>query len=141
MVFTSSIIKLPVLKRKIYLKEVAIIELRRKLELAQKQKDEIQLTVEKFENSSKNLKKLLDCQIVDKCKTGLWYNVVPPPYTGNFMPPKHNLSFSSLEEFVNEPIVSELIVKKLVVETSETKATKGKSNAVRKSNGALIIED
>ncbi|GJV22183.1 ribonuclease H-like domain-containing protein [Tanacetum coccineum] len=32
------------LKREIYLKEVAIIELRRKLELAQKQKDEIQLT-------------------------------------------------------------------------------------------------
>ncbi|GJW40441.1 ribonuclease H-like domain-containing protein [Tanacetum coccineum] len=32
------------LKREIYLKEVAIIELRRKLELAQKQKDKIQLT-------------------------------------------------------------------------------------------------
>ncbi|GKD98262.1 ribonuclease H-like domain-containing protein [Tanacetum coccineum] len=49
-----------VLKRKIYLKEVAITELRRKLELALKQKDEIQLTVENFENSSKNLNKLLD---------------------------------------------------------------------------------
>ncbi|GJT68640.1 ribonuclease H-like domain-containing protein [Tanacetum coccineum] len=48
-----------VLKREIYLREVAITELRRKLELAQKQKDEIQLTVEKFENSSKNLNKLL----------------------------------------------------------------------------------
>ncbi|GJS99170.1 ribonuclease H-like domain-containing protein [Tanacetum coccineum] len=36
------------LKRKIYLKEVAIIELRRKLELAQKEKYEIQLTVEIF---------------------------------------------------------------------------------------------
>ncbi|GKB69645.1 hypothetical protein Tco_0931057, partial [Tanacetum coccineum] len=34
-----------VLKREIYLREVAITELRRKLELAQKQKDEIQLTV------------------------------------------------------------------------------------------------
>ncbi|GKD95692.1 hypothetical protein Tco_1379589 [Tanacetum coccineum] len=70
-----------VLKRKIHLREVAITELRRKLELAQKQKDEIQLTVENFENSSKNLSKLIDCQIVDKCKTGLGYNVVPPPYT------------------------------------------------------------
>ncbi|GJW25735.1 hypothetical protein Tco_0039546 [Tanacetum coccineum] len=77
-----------VLKCEIYLKEVAITELRRKLELAQKQKYEIQLTVEKFENSSKNLSKLIDCQIVDKCKTGLRYNVVPPHYTGNFMPPK-----------------------------------------------------
>ncbi|GJR47173.1 ribonuclease H-like domain-containing protein [Tanacetum coccineum] len=60
-----------VLKREIYLKEVAITELRRKLELAQKQKDEIQLTVENFKNSSKNLNKLLDCQIVGKCKTDL----------------------------------------------------------------------
>ncbi|GKA53974.1 ribonuclease H-like domain-containing protein [Tanacetum coccineum] len=34
------------------------------------------------------------------------YNVVPPPYTGNFMPPKPDLSFSGLEEFVNEPITS-----------------------------------
>ncbi|GJV09189.1 hypothetical protein Tco_1346845 [Tanacetum coccineum] len=58
-----------VLKREIYLREVAITELRRKLELAQKQKDEIHLTVENFVNSSINLSKLIDCQIVDKCKT------------------------------------------------------------------------
>ncbi|GKB08279.1 putative ribonuclease H-like domain-containing protein [Tanacetum coccineum] len=94
-----------VLKREIHLREVAIIELRRKLELAQKQKDEIQLTVENFENSSENLSKLIDCQIVDKCKTGLRYNAIPPPYTGNFMPLKPNMSFSGLEEFTSEPIV------------------------------------
>ncbi|GKC01000.1 hypothetical protein Tco_0987136 [Tanacetum coccineum] len=129
------------LKREIYLKEVAITELRRKLELAQKQKDEIQLTVEKLENSSKSLSKLIDCQIVDKCKTGLGYNAVPPPYTGNFMPPKPDLSFSGLEEFVNEPIVSEPTVKKPVVETSEAKASADKPKAVKKNNGAPIIED
>ncbi|GKC43224.1 hypothetical protein Tco_1060946, partial [Tanacetum coccineum] len=49
-----------VLKHEIHLREVAITELRRKLELAQNQKDEIQLTVENFENSSKNLSKLID---------------------------------------------------------------------------------
>ncbi|GKE33361.1 ribonuclease H-like domain-containing protein, partial [Tanacetum coccineum] len=48
-----------------------------------------------------------DIKIVDKWKTCLGYNVVPPPYTGNFMPLKLDLSFSGLEEFVNEPIVSE----------------------------------
>ncbi|GKA85471.1 hypothetical protein Tco_0807125 [Tanacetum coccineum] len=48
------------LKREIYLKEIAITGLRRKLELAQKQKDEIQLTVEKLENSSKILSILID---------------------------------------------------------------------------------
>ncbi|GJW37873.1 hypothetical protein Tco_0060793 [Tanacetum coccineum] len=129
------------LKREIYLKEVAITELRRKLELAQKQKDEIQLTVEKLENSSKSLSKLMDCQIVDKCKTGLGYNVVPPPYTGKFMPPKTNLSFYGLEDFVNELIVSGPTVKKPKVETSEAKASVDKPKVVRKNNGAPIIED
>ncbi|GKC25305.1 ribonuclease H-like domain-containing protein [Tanacetum coccineum] len=79
--------------------------------------------------------------ILDKCKTGLGYNVVPPPYTGNFMPPKHNLSFSGLKEFVNEPIVSEPTVKKPVVETSEAKASADKPKAVKKNNGAPIIKD
>ncbi|GJU40500.1 hypothetical protein Tco_1193457 [Tanacetum coccineum] len=113
----------------------------RKLELAQKQKDEIQLTVENFENSSKSLSKLIDCQIVDKCKTGLGYNDVPPPYTGNFMPLKPDLSFSGLEEFVNEPIVSEPTVKKPLVETSEAKASVDKTKAVRKNLGPPLIED
>ncbi|GJW48081.1 putative ribonuclease H-like domain-containing protein [Tanacetum coccineum] len=125
-----------VLKREIHLREVAITELRRKLELAQKQKDEIHLTVENFENSSKNLSKLIDCQIVDKCKTGLGYNSDPPPYTGNFMPPKPDLSFSVLEEFTSEPIVI-----KPVAENSEAKASEEKPKAVRKNNGALIIKD
>ncbi|GJT90155.1 ribonuclease H-like domain-containing protein [Tanacetum coccineum] len=124
-----------------YKTEVAITELRRKLELAQKQKDEIQLIVEKYENSSKSLSKLIDCQIVDKCKTGLGYNVVPPPYTRNFMPPKPGLAFSGLEEFVNESIVSEPTIKKPVVKTSEAKASADKPKAVRKNSGALIIKD
>nr|GEW91205.1 hypothetical protein [Tanacetum cinerariifolium] len=127
-----------VLKREIHFREIAIIELMRKLELAQKQKDEIQLTVENFENSSKSLSKLLDCQIVDKCKTGLRYNDVPPPYTGNFMPPKPYLS--GLEEF-DEPKVSEPAIKKSVIETSEAKDSADKSKIVRKSNGATLIKD
>ncbi|GJW34244.1 hypothetical protein Tco_0054276 [Tanacetum coccineum] len=130
-----------VLKPKIHLREVAITELRRKLELAQKPKDEIQLTVENFENLSKNLRKLIDCQIVDNCKTGLGYNAVPPPYTGNFMPPKPDFSFFGLEEFVNEPIISEPTVIKLVAENSEAKASEAKPKAVRKHYGAPIIKD
>ncbi|GJY43838.1 ribonuclease H-like domain-containing protein [Tanacetum coccineum] len=70
--------------------------------------------------------------------TSTRYNVVPPPYTRNFMPPKPDLSFFGLEEFVNEPIVSEPIVKKHVVETSEAKANADKPKAVRKNNGAPI---
>ncbi|GJU78132.1 hypothetical protein Tco_1275202 [Tanacetum coccineum] len=61
-----------------------------------------------------------DIKIVDKCKTGLGYNVVPPPYIGNFMPPKHDLSFSELEEFtrlvsiIEDDSVQTKIEKKIV---------------------------
>ncbi|GKE20653.1 hypothetical protein Tco_1432165, partial [Tanacetum coccineum] len=73
---------------------------------------------------------------IESCKTGLGYNVVPPPYTGNFMRPKPDLSFSGLEEFTSEPIVI-----KPIVEKSEAKASEAKPKAVRKNNGAPIIED
>ncbi|GKF15244.1 hypothetical protein Tco_0056706 [Tanacetum coccineum] len=57
------------------------------------------------------------------------------------MPPKPNLSFSGLKEFVNEPIVSKPTIKKPVVETSEAKACVDKPKAVRKNNGAPIIAE
>nr|GEV23816.1 hypothetical protein [Tanacetum cinerariifolium] len=78
-------------------------------------------------------------EIIDKCKTGLGYNVVPPPYTGNFFPPKPDLS--GLEEFINEPIVTEPTVKKPEVETSETKVSTNKPKVVRKNFGPSVIED
>ncbi|GKF48388.1 hypothetical protein Tco_0141639, partial [Tanacetum coccineum] len=53
------------------------------------------------------------------------------PYTGNFMPPKPDMSFSGLEEFTSE----------LIAENSEAKASEAKPKAVRKNNGAPIIED
>ncbi|GJT31594.1 hypothetical protein Tco_0162166 [Tanacetum coccineum] len=54
-----------------------------------------------------------------ECKTGLGYNDVPPPYTGNFMPPKPDLVYPSLDDFVemNES-VSKSIVEKPTVETN-----------------------
>ncbi|GKC65915.1 hypothetical protein Tco_1098513 [Tanacetum coccineum] len=106
------------------------------LEKAQHEKDGIQFNVDKFKNASKSLNKLIESQIVDNCKKGLGYNAVPPPYTGNFMPPTPYLSFIDLEEFTSEPVVI-----KLVVENSEAKASEAKPKAVRKNNGALIIKD
>ncbi|GJT94894.1 ribonuclease H-like domain-containing protein [Tanacetum coccineum] len=119
------------LKREIYLKDLDITKFKRKLELAIKEKDEVQLVVQKFENSSKNLSKLLDRQIMDKCKTRLGYNVVPPPYTGNFMTPKSNLVYPSLDDFVD---VNESVVEKPTVKNNEPETS-------RKENRAPIIED
>ncbi|GJU30865.1 ribonuclease H-like domain-containing protein [Tanacetum coccineum] len=65
-----------------------------------------------------------------------WYNAVPPPYTGNFLPLKPDLSFSGLGEFISEPIVI-----KPIVEKNEAKASEAKPKVVRKNNSAPIIED
>nr|GEZ62284.1 hypothetical protein [Tanacetum cinerariifolium] len=55
------------------------------------------------------------------------------------MPPK--LDLSGLEEFVNQPIVSEPTVKKPVVETSEAKDSANKPKIVKKNFGSPLIED
>ncbi|GKA53644.1 hypothetical protein Tco_0746959 [Tanacetum coccineum] len=120
------------LKWDIQVGEITIRELRKKLEKLQKEKDSIQFNVDKFENASKSLNKLIECQIVDNCKKGLGYenyNAVPPPYTGNFMPLTPDLSFTGLDEFVNEPVVE------------NRKSDEEVSKVVRKSNDSLIIED
>ncbi|GJY84791.1 retrovirus-related pol polyprotein from transposon TNT 1-94 [Tanacetum coccineum] len=60
-----------------------------------------------FSSSSPD-SELIKCPIVDNCKKGLGYenyNAVPPPYTGNCMPPTPDLSFTGLDEFVNEHVV------------------------------------
>ncbi|GKB06458.1 ribonuclease H-like domain-containing protein [Tanacetum coccineum] len=101
------------LKWDIQVGEITIRELRKKLEIVQKEKDDIQFNVEKFENASKSLNKIIESQIVDNCKKGLGYNAVPPPLTGNFMPPKPDLSFTGLKKFTNEPIVIKPVVEKV----------------------------
>ncbi|GKF01419.1 putative ribonuclease H-like domain-containing protein [Tanacetum coccineum] len=115
-------------------REITIRELRKKLEIVQKEKDDIQLNVEKFKHASKSLSKLIECQIVDNCKKGLGYenyNSVPPPYIGNFMPPTPDLSFTGLDEFVNEP----------VVENYNAMSSKEEPKVVRKNDDAPIIEE
>ncbi|GJV88867.1 hypothetical protein Tco_1532805 [Tanacetum coccineum] len=72
---------------------------------------------------------------MDKCKTGLGYNAVPPPYTRNFMPPKLDLVYPSLDDFVDvNESASESVVEKPTVETNEPKTA-------RKEDGAPINED
>ncbi|GKB21885.1 hypothetical protein Tco_0855808 [Tanacetum coccineum] len=59
----------------------------------------------------------------------LGYKIVPPAYTGNFMPPTPDLSFTSLEEFVNKPVVE------------NRKSDEEVSEIVRKNDDAPIIEE
>nr|GEX85321.1 hypothetical protein [Tanacetum cinerariifolium] len=67
---------------------------------------------------------------ISNSEKGLGYNVVLPPHTGLFMPPKPDLSYIGLEEFTSEP----------EVETLNAKTSKDVPKVVKKDNGAPIIE-
>ncbi|GKD22743.1 hypothetical protein Tco_1224446 [Tanacetum coccineum] len=134
-----------ILKLDIKLRDNALTELRKKFEKAKKERDDLKRTLEKIENSSKNLSKLLEIQVSDKFKTGVGYDsqvfdihvkdkhktgegyhAVPPPYTGNFMPPKPNLVLADEEEYV----FSESITSVPAVATSEVKTIESKPKSV-----------
>nr|GFA07964.1 hypothetical protein [Tanacetum cinerariifolium] len=70
-------------------------------------------------------------KIIDNFKKGLGYesyNVVLPPYTRNFMPPKPDLSYTSLDEFAVKPVV-------------DNKSSEKETKVVRKNIDALIIKE
>nr|GEZ16322.1 hypothetical protein [Tanacetum cinerariifolium] len=129
------------------MKEIAIRELKKKLEIAQKEKDGIQLNVDKFENAYKSLNKLIDYQIVDNCKKGLGYenyNAVPPPCLGNFMPLTPDLSFNGLDEFVNKPVIKNCKAKSSEEETkfwstAMAKTINGEAQLHARVDGKKII--
>ncbi|GJX91811.1 ribonuclease H-like domain-containing protein [Tanacetum coccineum] len=113
------------------------------LEEALKEKDDLKFKLEIFEESSKNLTKLINSQIstkdkvglgydsqinesevvhsvfnsresdvddslvYDRFKTGEWFHAVPSPYTRNYMPSRHDLSFAGLDDSVYKTKVSE----------------------------------
>nr|GEX68113.1 hypothetical protein [Tanacetum cinerariifolium] len=75
-------------------------------------------------------------------KVGEGYHAVPPPYYGNFMPPRPNLSIAGLDDFVFKSTISETITSVHKTETSTSKTSKEsmeKLKTIRPS--ALIIKD
>ncbi|GJY88041.1 ribonuclease H-like domain-containing protein [Tanacetum coccineum] len=146
-----------ILKLDVMFRDNALTKLRKKFEKAEKERDDLKLTLEKFKNSSKNLSKLLEIQVSDKFKTGVGYDsqvvdsqvfdsqvndkyktgegyhAVPPPYTGNFMPPKPNLVLADEEEYV----FSESITSVPAVATSKVKTSESKPKSVSEP----LIED
>nr|GEW65948.1 retrovirus-related Pol polyprotein from transposon TNT 1-94 [Tanacetum cinerariifolium] len=128
-----------IFKLDIMFRDNTLTELRKKFEKAKKERDDLNLTLEKFEKSSKNLSKLLDSQVCDKFKTstgfdsqvfdsqvndkyktGKEYHAVPPPYTRNFMPPKPDLILADVDEYV----ISESVTSVPTIATNEDKSSK-----------------
>ncbi|GKA10376.1 hypothetical protein Tco_0689809 [Tanacetum coccineum] len=94
--------KLAVLKSDISYKDSEISVLKSELEKLKQEKESNQLKIEKFDNASKSLDKLIGSQIPDKNRKGLGfvsYNAIPPPPTGLFAPLNLDLFYYGLEEF------------------------------------------
>nr|GEX21829.1 retrovirus-related Pol polyprotein from transposon TNT 1-94 [Tanacetum cinerariifolium] len=143
--------KVEILNLEVRLRDNAIVEYKKKLKKAEKERDELKQSLEKFQNLSKSLNNMLESQVSDKVKAGLGYkaaspveesfvktskilenqenvksrsdkgyHVVPPPYTGNYIPPKPDLMF------IDEQVESESVdvisnVSSGVVRTVESK--------------------
>nr|GEZ16169.1 hypothetical protein [Tanacetum cinerariifolium] len=141
-----------ILKHDIMFRDNALTDLRKKFEKAKKERDDLKLYLENFENSSKNLSKLLDSQICDKFKTGVGfdsqvfdnqvndkykigegYHAVPSPYTRNFMPSKPDLILADMDEYV----VSESLTSVPAIATNEANTSKSEPKSVSEP----LIED
>ncbi|GKC15913.1 hypothetical protein Tco_1012695 [Tanacetum coccineum] len=89
-----------VLKREVACKDYEINVLKSEFEKVKQEKEGIEFKIEKFDNASKSLDKLLGSQITDKSKKGLGYNVIPLPHPLIYNRPKKlDLSYSGLDEF------------------------------------------
>nr|GFA43675.1 reverse transcriptase domain-containing protein [Tanacetum cinerariifolium] len=88
------------------LKDTALTTLRQKLDTIEKERDDLNMKLEKFQTSSKRLTDLLASQTSEKA--GLWfvssggYHAVPPLVIGTFMPPKPDLVFHTPHSNENE---------------------------------------
>nr|GEV47021.1 hypothetical protein [Tanacetum cinerariifolium] len=122
------------LKLDIMLRDNALVELRKKFEKAEKERDELMLTLENFQTFLKNLNVSVPTSPVhDRYKSREGYHAVPPSYTRTFMPLKPDLVFHDAST------VSETVLTILNVEPSPTKPNKELSQSNRPS--ASIIED
>ncbi|GKA02880.1 ribonuclease H-like domain-containing protein, partial [Tanacetum coccineum] len=154
-----------VLNLEVKLRDNALVENKKKLEKVEKVRDELKLTLEKFQNSSKSLNNLLESQVIDKFKNGLGYNAaspavesfvnsskmlenqeknksksdkgyhaVPPPYTGNFIPFKPDLTF------MDEIVKSENMDITTIVTPSNVKIVESNHESADVKNNGDAVE-
>ncbi|GJT93410.1 hypothetical protein Tco_1082255 [Tanacetum coccineum] len=130
------------LKYDVKVRDNSITELKNQLANALREKDDLKLKLEKFETSSMKLTKLINKvfesasdssvneieeennQVNDRFKKVEGYHAVPPPYTGNYMPSRPDLSFAGLDDSVYKTNVSETISSVPRIESTASKSSK-----------------
>nr|GEW50201.1 hypothetical protein [Tanacetum cinerariifolium] len=86
--------------------------------------DDVIDVFESASDSSVNESEEYNNQANDRYKAGEGYHAVPPSYTGNFMPPKPNMSFAGLVDSVFKSPISEPITSVHETKTSTSKTSK-----------------
>nr|GEU70774.1 hypothetical protein [Tanacetum cinerariifolium] len=94
--------RIRVLERDVDIRDNKIEYLKNELEQVKKEKESSDKKLTGFENASKDLDNLLGSQKSDKNKEGLRYSVVPPPPAQIYSPPKKDLCWTGLPEFVDD---------------------------------------
>ncbi|GJX83715.1 hypothetical protein Tco_0333196 [Tanacetum coccineum] len=123
-----------VLKLEVRLRDNALVENKRKLEKTEKERDELKLTLEKFQNSSKSLNNLLESQVSDKFKTRLGYNVTTAasPAVESFV--------NSSEMLENQEFKSDNMDVTTIVTHSNVKKVKSNHESASVKNNSDAIE-
>nr|GFA58688.1 ribonuclease H-like domain-containing protein [Tanacetum cinerariifolium] len=87
----------------VQLRDTALATLRQKLETTKKEKDDLNIKLEKFQTSSKSDNDSWPpSNLYDRFVPSGGYHAVPPPMTGTFMPPKPDLVFHTPPSDENE---------------------------------------
>ncbi|GJT46094.1 putative ribonuclease H-like domain-containing protein [Tanacetum coccineum] len=109
--------------------EQLIFYKKNEIEKLKKDKESNQIKIDKFENASKSLDKLIGGQISDNNRKGVGYNYVPPPPTGLFSPPTIDLSSSGLMEFQQPEFEGYKVNVNKSVSENSTNENKGNTDA------------
>ncbi|GKA40870.1 ribonuclease H-like domain-containing protein [Tanacetum coccineum] len=132
--------RIRVLERDLELRDNKIENLRNELEEVKKEKESIDFKIEKFDNASKDLDSLLGNKRLDKDKKGLGFNeysAVPPPPAQVYSPPKKDLSWMGLPEFVDDTVTD---YSRPTPSIDVSKDVSDEQKAIWKSNSASFSE-
>nr|GEW03364.1 ribonuclease H-like domain-containing protein [Tanacetum cinerariifolium] len=142
---TENFQNIKLLNIEVQLRDTALTTLRQKLDTIEKERDDLNMKLEKFQTSSKRLTDLLASQTFEKAGLGdSWppsnlydrfvpsgrYHAIPPPVTRTFMPPKPDLVFHTPPSDKHEHLA-------FIVQLSPTKHEQDLSSRP----SAPIIED
>ncbi|GJT57679.1 hypothetical protein Tco_0992733 [Tanacetum coccineum] len=141
---------------KLKCRELKINNLNIELEKVVKERDELNIKIAKWEESSKSFNILLNSQMSahdknddeestsanDMFSKADGYHVVPPPITGNFLTPRADISFAGLDEYAIRKKIIESKTTELNADTSKSKTseTVGNTNEVNVEKPKFVNE-